>query len=48
VIKKNANVKPVSTTVFGGWIENRGKITIYNWKKEDAIKWAEEIGKLTN
>lgn len=47
VIKKNANVEPASTAVFGGWIESRGKMTVYNWKKEDMVKWAEEIGKLT-
>ncbi len=51
VVKKNANVNPTSTAVFGGWVENRGKpgtYDTYNWKEEDAVKWAEEIGKLTN
>ena len=51
VVKKNANVQPTSTAVFGGWIENRGKpgtYDTYNWKEEDMVKWAEEIGGLTS
>ncbi|MCE7739306.1 MAG: hypothetical protein KAU62_18075 [Candidatus Heimdallarchaeota archaeon] len=51
VVKKNANVEPTSTAVFGGWMENKGKpgtYSTYNWKEEDAAKWAEEIGKLTS
>ncbi|MHA1551348.1 MAG: flavodoxin domain-containing protein [Candidatus Heimdallarchaeaceae archaeon] len=51
VVKKNANIEPTSTAVFGGWIENRGKpgtYGTYNWKEEDMIKWAEEIGNLTS
>jgi len=51
VVKKNANVEPTSTAVFGGWIENRGKpgtYNLHNWKEEDAANWAEEIGKLTS
>ena len=50
VIKKNANVKPTSTAVFGGWIR-KGKteeFSLFNWKEEDAENWAEEIGKLTS
>ncbi len=49
VVKKNANVKPTSTAVFGGWIK-KGKteeFSLFNWKEEDMVKWAEEIGKLT-
>ena len=51
IVRKNANIEPTSTAVFGGWIENRGKpgtYDTYNWKEEDAIKWAEEIEKLTS
>ena len=51
IVKKNANVEPASTAVFGGWIENRGKpgtYDTYNWKEEDMVKWADEIGKLTS
>lgn len=51
IVKKNANIEPTSTAVFGGWIENKGKpgtYDTYNWKKEDMVKWAEEIGKLTS
>ena len=50
VVKKNASIKPTSTAVFGGWIEKQGQLgeySLYNWKEEDAVKWAEEIGKLT-
>ncbi len=49
VVKKNANVEPTSTAVFGGWIR-KGKteeFRLFNWKEEDMVKWAEEIGKLT-
>ncbi len=45
VVKKNANVKPSSTAVFGGWIKRNGQMKISNWKEEDAVNWAEEIGK---
>ena len=51
IVKKNANVEPTSTAVFGGWIEKRrqpGTYGTYNWKEEDMIKWAEEIGKQTS
>ena len=41
---KNMNVKPTSTAVFGGWIEQKGQRSVDNWKEEDMIKWAEEIG----
>lgn len=44
---KKANVKPSSTAVFGGIIEQQGKPPKVNWKEEDMIKWAEEIGSLT-
>ena len=50
IVKKNLKVEPTSTAVFGGWIEVRGKpgeYSLYNWKEEDMVKWAEEIGKLT-
>jgi len=50
VVKKNANVDPTSTAVFGGWIR-KGKteeFSLFNWKEEDAENWAEEIGKLTS
>jgi len=50
VVKKNANVEPTSTAVFGGWIK-KGKteeFNLFNWKEEDMVKWAEEIGKLTS
>ncbi len=49
VVKKNANVEPTSTAVFGGWIRKgkTDKYTLHNWKEEDMVKWAEEIGKLT-
>lgn len=50
VVKKNANIEPTSTAVFGGWIKIRGKPETYrthNWKEEDMVRWAEEIGKLT-
>jgi len=50
VVKKNANVEPTSTAVFGGWIR-KGKteeFSLFNWKEEDAENWAEEIGKLTS
>ncbi len=49
VVKKNANVEPTSTAVFGGWIR-KGKteeFSLFNWKEEDMVRWAEEIGKLT-
>ena len=49
VVKKNASIEPTSTAVFGGWIENQGQpgvYSLYNWKEEDAVKWAEEIGEL--
>ena len=51
IVKKNLKIKPTSTAVFGGWIEKQGKpgeYSLYNWKEEDMIKWAEEIGKLTS
>ncbi|MHA1199905.1 MAG: flavodoxin domain-containing protein [Candidatus Heimdallarchaeaceae archaeon] len=51
VLKKNLKVEPTSTAVFGGWIEKRGEpgtYDIYNWKEEDMVNWAEEIGKLTS
>ncbi len=44
---KKTNVIPTSTAVFGGWIETRGQPGTYeinNWKEEDMVKWAEEIG----
>ncbi|MBY9000034.1 MAG: hypothetical protein KGD64_03900 [Candidatus Heimdallarchaeota archaeon] len=44
---RKANVKPTSTAVFGGWVERNGKRSLDNWKEEDMIKWAEEIGKTT-
>lgn len=50
VVKKNANVEPTSTAVFGGWMR-KGKteeFSLFNWKEEDAKNWAEEIGKLTS
>jgi len=49
VVEKNANIEPTSTAVFGGWIKkgNTGEYTLHNWKEEDMVKWAEEIGKLT-
>ena len=46
---KKMNVKPLSTAVFGGWIENRSKPGTYdtnNWKEEDMVKWAGEIGEM--
>ena len=46
---KKVNVKPTSTAVFGGWMEGKdGVRTLDNWKEEDMIKWAEEIGKITS
>ena len=50
VLERRLNVKPLSTAVFGGWIKNEDKpegYDLYNWKEEDMIQWAEEIGKLT-
>jgi len=50
VVKKNSKVEPTSTAVFGGWIK-KGKteeFNLFNWKEEDAVNWAEEIGKLTS
>ena len=49
VVKKNANIEPSSTAVFGGWIRkgNTEEFSLFNWKEEDMIKWANEIGKLT-
>jgi menaquinone-dependent protoporphyrinogen IX oxidase len=50
IVKKNLKIKPTSTAVFGGWIEDKKKpdgYSLYNWKEEDMVKWAEEIGKLT-
>ncbi len=51
VLRKNLKVEPASTAVFGGYIETKGKdgeYDLYNWKEEDMVKWAAEIGKLTN
>lgn len=46
VVKKRVNVTPTSTAVFGGWIEGQdGEKTLDNWKENDAVNWAEEIGK---
>ncbi len=49
VVKKNANIEPTSTAVFGGWIRkgNTEEFSLFNWKEEDMVKWAKEIGKLT-
>lgn len=47
---KGMKVKPSSTAVFGGWIKNEKKpdgYDLYNWKEEDMINWAKEIGELT-
>ena len=43
VVKKHTNIKPTSTAVFGGW---RVPNTVSNWREEDVVKWAEEIGNL--
>jgi len=48
IIKKNVSIEPTSTAVFGGWIERGAEMQLYNWKEEDAVSWAEEIGKLTS
>ena len=48
IVKKNANVEPTSTAVFGGWIERAGVMQLNNWKEEDATSWAEKIGELTS
>ena len=48
IVKKNANVKPSSTAVFGGWIRRNGQMKLSNWKEEDAVNWAEEIGKCSS
>jgi menaquinone-dependent protoporphyrinogen IX oxidase len=46
VVKKNTNVQPLSTAVFGGWIKSGNEKSLDNWKEIDAINWADKIGNM--
>ena len=46
VVKKNTDIEPLSTAVFGGWIKRGDEKTLDNWKENDAVVWAEKIGNM--